>query len=848
MKKNLFSQYGAFNPRVLLAFALCSAGVLLALFSLAAPSTPSTSAFGGTDINLITGAETFPRVTQAEGTSWGHGQTVVVAYADSSGSGLSPVSICGVSVSTNGGATFTRLPNKFTENGPCYGGASVIYSVRAAKWTVRFVSGACGSLGIGQWFSSDGISWTFNGCPAVGNGKDLPTSWVDNNPASPFYGRQYLLFNDYDVGNQWTRLTYSTDDGAFWSSPTLVSSSIRRAIKVTGSLGNDGTIFAQVLDEGGGGLNGPRSNFIYRSTDGGSSFPLVVQDGPTFLGPGRSVAAGGIYVGMYSTPVAGYWLEMGFGSPGVGPNNVVHYAYAARTTAPADPGNIYYVRSTDNGQNWSAPVQLNTDTTTRAQWSPSLAVNARGVISVSWYDERNTSDDSLQRFARASLDNGATWGSDMPLSDVIFPKPLQPDASIQDTYVGWFPRASFSDGGYGNDAYHTWTDGRVSISGSPQQDVFFDKVSFPPCTTFSQNFDGVTAPALPAGWVATNAQGPAPLWVTSTTAPDTAPNSAFVADPDVVSDKRLDTPGISITAASAQVSFRNNYRLESNGTNYYDGGVLEVSSPNINGGAFTDITNVAVGGSFVSGGYNATISGCCSNPIAGQMAWSGNSGDFINTVANLGPNVAGQTIKLRFRMGSDNSASDLGWQIDTAVITEVCTGAPVPSAAVSRKIHGGAGTFDINLPLVPLAGAVGIEDRTGGGAGGHQMVVTFANPVTVGGASVTAGTGSVGSFSVSGAVVTINLTGVANAQRLGVTLTNVSDGANLGSVMIPMGVLLGDTTGNRSVNSSDISQTKGQSGTVASSGNFRTDVTVNGSINSSDISSVKSKSGTALPP
>ena len=79
---------------------------------------------------------------------------------------------------------------------------------------------------------------------------------------------------------------------------------------------------------------------------------------------------------------------------------------------------------------------------------------------------------------------------------------------------------------------------------------------------FSENFDGVVAPALPTGWVATNAQGPAPLWVTSTTTPETAPNDAFVDDPAVVSDKRLDTPGISITSASAKVSFRNNYNLE----------------------------------------------------------------------------------------------------------------------------------------------------------------------------------------------------------------------------------------------------------------------------------------------
>src|SRR4029077_4873231 len=45
----------------------------------------------------------------------------------------------------------------------------------------------------------------------------------------------------------------------------------------------------------------------------------------------------------------------------------------------------------------------------------------------------------------------------------------------------------------------------------------------------SENFDGVTPPALPLGWGATNVQGPPPLWVTSNSgvpnpAADTLPN------------------------------------------------------------------------------------------------------------------------------------------------------------------------------------------------------------------------------------------------------------------------------------------------------------------------------------
>jgi hypothetical protein len=71
----------------------------------------------------------------------------------------------------------------------------------------------------------------------------------------------------------------------------------------------------------------------------------------------------------------------------------------------------------------------------------------------------------------------------------------------------------------------------------------------PPCTyrhTLTENFDNLTPPALPTGWLATNALGPPPLWVTSNSGvpnppADTPPNAAFIDDPSVLSDKRLDS-------------------------------------------------------------------------------------------------------------------------------------------------------------------------------------------------------------------------------------------------------------------------------------------------------------------
>ena len=193
---------------------------------------------------------------------------------------------------------------------------------------------------------------------------------------------------------------------------------------------------------------------------------------------------------------------------------------------------------------------------------------------------------------------------------------------------------------------------------------------------------------------------------------------------------------------------------------------------------------------------------------------------------------------------------DNGHPAATYLITgnTVCAAGPiVPVSAVSRKTHGNAGTYDVDLPIT---GPVATEPRTGGANGNHTVVVTFAAPVTVTNVAVSPGSGGtagVAGYTVDGSTVTIFLTNVSNVQTLAINLLGVNDGSNFGDVTIYMGVLAGDTTNNRAVNSSDISQTQSQSGQTATASNFREDVTVNGLINSSDIAFVQSYSGTALP-
>jgi hypothetical protein len=176
-----------------------------------------------------------------------------------------------------------------------------------------------------------------------------------------------------------------------------------------------------------------------------------------------------------------------------------------------------------------------------------------------------------------------------------------------------------------------------------------------------------------------------------------------------------------------------------------------------------------------------------------------------------------------------------------------CLAAPsiVPVSAVSRKTHGAAGDFDVDLPVV---GTPGIECRTGGANGDHKVLISFANTVTVGGASVASSDGQamVSSFSFNGPIVTVNLTHVTNVQTIVITLTNVSDGTNLGNASISMGVLLGDVNSTRRVDSSDVFEVRQHTLQNTNGTNFRDDVNISGRIDSADVFTVRQQTLTGL--
>ncbi|MEO7758259.1 MAG: hypothetical protein ABIS07_16900, partial [Dokdonella sp.] len=179
-------------------------------------------------------------------------------------------------------------------------------------------------------------------------------------------------------------------------------------------------------------------------------------------------------------------------------------------------------------------------------------------------------------------------------------------------------------------------------------------INFPP----DQGFDEVTAPALPAGWTGNG-------WFTITGFAGSSPNAAFTEDTPTVTDKSLETPPVQI-ATRGRLRFRQWMDIEALLDSVFarDGVVLEIA---IAAGPFTDIFQA--GGSFVSGGYDHVIPAFApgNNPLKGRAVWSGGTqGLYQDVVVNLPASADAKSVRLRWRMGTDeaNAPSHFGYLLD----------------------------------------------------------------------------------------------------------------------------------------------------------------------------------------
>lgn len=166
-----------------------------------------------------------------------------------------------------------------------------------------------------------------------------------------------------------------------------------------------------------------------------------------------------------------------------------------------------------------------------------------------------------------------------------------------------------------------------------------------------------------------------------------------------ISDTALVSPAVAVDGPLAlTLEHRYSFEYDADENIYWDGAVIEISS---DGSNWQDVS------AYDDPGYSGPLSNEANNPLSDQMAFAHINPGWPNTTTvtlNLGDSFIGETVRLRFRIGTDEAAGEFGWEIhkvtlggiaDTpfpALIDDVapCNEPPIAVAGTPQIVKAGA--------------------------------------------------------------------------------------------------------------------------------------------------------------
>lgn len=265
---------------------------------------------------------------------------------------------------------------------------------------------------------------------------------------------------------------------------------------------------------------------------------------------------------------------------------------------------------------------------------------------------------------------------------------------------------------------------------------------------WSANFDTTTS-----GWSNQPIRGTATGWTFTTASSHTANRSATAAGPGTRTTQALLSPTVAIPAGATNLALRfwHRYTLETD----WDGGRLEYQ---INGGTWTGAGDSGSGTTFDTNGYTLTIDPDAVSDFAGKPAWSGTASSFGLTVLKLTDTArfAGQSVRFRWSLATDDSTTSTGWWVDTIALTgsesqpqpatvtlsnlaQTYDGTPrpvtvttEPAALATSVLYNGSATPPVNAGSYAVAAQITASGYTGS-ANGTLVVAPAAATVTLSG-------------------------------------------------------------------------------------------------------------------
>lgn len=312
------------------------------------------------------------------------------------------------------------------------------------------------------------------GIPAT-QGAQNDKGWlaVDANPSSPYVNRLQLIWTLFvSPGTTGSRVltTHSSDHGLTWSATVQIGGSGPNLKWPTHiATAPNGDVYAAFHNQpgfSGGAPNGTSGSIdVYRSTDGGTTFPQVTQA----FTPGAADMTANVQTASLGRIPGTRFLLQGGVQPWVLPDPKVDgrvYVVACddpdNNVSAGDAANVYIARSDNRGLNWGPPRRVDGDPGGAFQVMPTAAIDpGTGAITVLYYDNRGGArnaggDFLLDVYAAVSLDGGDTFLPDQRINDL----PFDPDAGARCRY-GCGPLVSQPWTGPGTRAFAVATSGHV---------------------------------------------------------------------------------------------------------------------------------------------------------------------------------------------------------------------------------------------------------------------------------------------------------------------------------------------------------------------------------------------------
>ena len=236
--------------------------------------------------------------------------------------------------------------------------------------------------------------------------------------------------------------------------------------------------------------------------------------------------------------------------------------------------------------------------------------------------------------------------------------------------------------------------------------------------------------------------GSGSTWAPSTAQSHGGTHSFHATSPDLVTDQHLISRAVTLPTGQAPLSmqFWNYQVLEAQGTEHtvgcWDGAIVEISTDN--GLTWSQLPSTVL----LTDPYHALVDGFTGNPLGNLQAWCGNALPWINSVVRLDA-YAGQTVRFRFRLGTNATVASEGWYVDDFAV-QSCT-ALVPRLSVKditvdeahHTEHPSTAVFEVKLTN-PAATAVTVQYKTVDGTATAGLdYVANSGTVTIPAGSVT---------------------------------------------------------------------------------------------------------------